>query len=255
MRWNCIGRSVVGTSHMSSGRACDDVVHYKTIATIQPNDTLIVCVCDGAGSAEYGAVAAETVANRMVALLSEQITGGTPLTEGLIHSAAVTVYHELVTIAHESETDITEYACTLLGAVLLPDFAAFFQIGDGAIVRQDTGGDYLPVWWPDNGEYLNTTNFLIDDPELTNLRIAISDSRQTQIAIFTDGLQMLALNNELRTGHTPFFAGLFPSVLAADTPDKEAVLNHKLAEYLQSEIINERTDDDKTLFLAAYCPR
>ncbi len=255
MRWNCIGRSVAGTSHLSSGRACDDALHYKIIDTIQPNDTLIVCACDGAGSAKYGAVAAETVANSMVALLSEHITRGNQITEGLIHSAAVAVRHELATLAHESETDITEYACTLLGAVLQPDFTAFFQIGDGAIVRYDTDGSYVPVWWPDNGEYLNTTNFLIDDPALTNLKIAVAETGQTQIALFTDGLQMLALNNELRTGHTPFFAGLFPSVLAADTPDKEAILKNKLAEYLQSEIINERTDDDKTLFLATYCSK
>ncbi|MBL7692983.1 MAG: protein phosphatase 2C domain-containing protein [Flavipsychrobacter sp.] len=255
MRWNCIGQSVAGTSHTSSGRACDDALHFKIIDTLQPNDTLIVCVCDGAGSAEYGALASNTVATRVVVLLTEQINGGVPLTENLIHSTAVAVHSELATMAKESEADITEYACTLLGAILHPDISAFFQIGDGAIVRHDNDGKYVPVWWPDNGEYLNTTNFLIDDPELTNLKISIIDTQQTQIAIFTDGLQMLALNNEQRTGHTPFFAGLFPSVLAADTPEKEAILNQKLAEYLQSDMINERTDDDKTLFLAAKCPR
>lgn len=255
MRWNCIGQSIAGTSHTSSGRACDDALHFKIIDTLQPNDTLIVCVCDGAGSAKYGALAANTVATRMVALLTDQITGGIPLTENLVHATAIAVHSELSTMAKESETDITEYACTLLGAILHPEISAFFQIGDGAIVRHDADDNYVPVWWPDNGEYLNTTNFLIDDPELTNLKISITETQQTQIAIFTDGLQMLALNNELRTGHTPFFAGLFPSVLAADTPDKEAILNQKLAEYLQSDMINERTDDDKTLFLAAQCPR
>jgi hypothetical protein len=255
MRWNCIGQSVAGTSHLSSGRACDDALHFKIIDTLEANDCLIVCVCDGAGSAEYGALAAETVATRMVVLLTDQITGGIPISENLIHSTAVAVLQELATMASESEKDITEYACTLLGAILHPEISAFFQIGDGAIVRQDTDDNYLPVWWPDNGEYLNTTNFLIDDPELTNLKISVTETQQTQIAIFTDGLQMLALNNELRTGHAPFFAGLFPSVLAADTPEKKAILNQKLADYLQSDIINERTDDDKTLFLAAKCPR
>lgn len=255
MRWNCIGQSVVGTSHMSSGLGCDDALHYNITETIQPNDTLIVCVCDGAGSAEYGALAAETVATRMATLLTEQITGGSQLTENLIHSTAVTIRQELAAMAHENETDITEYACTLLGAILHPEISAFFQIGDGAIIRHDINDNYVPVWWPDNGEYLNTTNFLIDDPELTNLKISVTETQQTQIAIFTDGLQMLALNNEQRTGHTPFFAGLFPSVLAADTPEKEAILNQKLADYLQSDMINARTDDDKTLFLAAKCPR
>jgi hypothetical protein len=240
---------------LSSGRACDDALHYNVIDTKQPNDTLIVCVCDGAGSAKYGALAADTVATRMVTLVTEQITGGIPLTENLIYSTAVAVREKLVTMANESETDITEYACTLLGAILHPEVSAFFQIGDGAIVRYDTDDNYVPVWWPDNGEYLNTTTFLIDDPELTNLKISVTETQQTQIAIFTDGLQMLALNNEMRTGHTPFFAGLFPSVLGADTPDKEAILNQKLADYLQSDMINARTDDDKTLFLAAKCPR
>jgi hypothetical protein len=36
----------------------------------------------------------------------------------------------------------------------------------------------------------------------------------------------------------------------ADSADKTEMLNKRLAEYLDSTQINERTDDDKTLFLA-----
>jgi hypothetical protein len=71
-----------------------------------------------------------------------------------------------------------------------------------------------------------------------------------EVAIFTDGLQMLALNMESRTVHQPFFSDLFRYLRMANDADKVSILNGKLATYLDSPGINGRTDDDKTLFLA-----
>ena len=253
MRWNCIGQSVAGSSHISSGRPCEDALSYEVITAADSPETLIVCVCDGAGSALRGGEAAASVAKSIVEHASKRISENEHVTEGLIQSICAAAYEELAIAATQNDLELPEYACTVAGAILQPDLSAFFQIGDGAIITLQPDGVYYPVWWPENGEYLNTTNFLTDDVNLTCLKIVITETGQTQVSIFTDGLQMLALNNELKTGHTPFFAGLFPSVVAANTREKEIILNQKLAEYLQSEVINERTDDDKTLFLAAKC--
>jgi len=43
---------------------------------------------------------------------------------------------------------------------------------------------------------------------------------------------------------------MFRSLRMAGDDSKIDILNKKLSDYLSSEIINSRTDDDKTLFLA-----
>jgi hypothetical protein len=79
----------------------------------------------------------------------------------------------------------------------------------------------------------------------------VLDERVDEVAIFTDGLQMLALNMEYENVHQPFFKDMYRVLRLADEPAKVDLLNGKLADYLNSNQINDRTDDDKTLFLAS----
>jgi hypothetical protein len=85
---------------------------------------------------------------------------------------------------------------------------------------------------------------------MPNLKIIKILEPVHEVALTTDGLQMLVLNNETSTLHQPFFTSLFKGLRIADDSEKIEILNKKLREYLSSSIINERTDDDKTLFLA-----
>jgi hypothetical protein len=67
-----------------------------------------------------------------------------------------------------------EFACTLLGAVVGQDRAAFFQIGDGAIVVSNRAepDDYGWVFWPQHGEFANQTNFITQDNALEILELS-----------------------------------------------------------------------------------
>ena len=138
----------------------------------------------------------------------------------------------------------------MLGCFITNKNAVFFQIGDGAIVRNDGTGHYVTIWWPQNGEYLNSTSFLIDDKNFGNLQVTILDEKIDEVALITDGLQQLTLNTETEQVHQPFFKSLFSLLRTADDEKKISILNQKLIEYLRSDQINNRTDDDKTLFLA-----
>jgi hypothetical protein len=64
------------------------------------------------------------------------------------------------------------------------------------------------------------------------------------VALFTDGLERLALHFATKTSYQPFFAPLFK--FATDLNATEA----DLAGFLASERICSHTDDDKTLVLA-----
>jgi hypothetical protein len=70
-----------------------------------------------------------------------------------------------------------------------------------------------------------------------------------RVAVFSDGLQRLALNMADNTAHEPFFTNFF-RVLGASTPEQGDQLHGALLRFLRSPDVNERTDDDKTLALA-----
>jgi len=77
----------------------------------------------------------------------------------------------------------------------------------------------------------------------------VSDVRERiqEVALLTDGLQMLALNFAARKPHAPFFEPLFTALRGAVSPDDLVV---PLRAFLDSDAVNSRTDDDKTLVLA-----
>ena len=249
MKWKAIGHSVIGTSHIQSGKTCEDSVSYKIISK-EEQEVLICCVSDGAGSAKYAADASSHVTRRILELAAADVTADMEIGDGRIIFYAEQLYDELAAMAGEKQVEINEYSCTLLGCILYGDRSVFFQIGDGALIMDDGSGTYVTVWWPQNGEYSNTTNFLIDNVLFPNLQIKVSDQKVDEIAITTDGLQMLILSNETRAVHQPFFTDLFKYLRMASKEEDINTLNRRLTEYLSSDKINNRTDDDKTLFLS-----
>jgi hypothetical protein len=254
MIWKAIGRSVTGTSHIAIDKGCEDALAYKVVMDANGMDVLLCCASDGAGSAQYAAFASSYATGSMIDSLSNIITDCIAITEAAIYGVAEHIYDHLAKEAENRNVPLNEFSCTLLGCCIGKNRAVFFQVGDGAIARNDGSGYYTPVWLPQNGEYQNATTFLIDDPTFKDLHIMIVEEQVDEVAIFTDGLQMLALNMEAGTAHQPFFTDLFKYLRMADGEDKIKVLDRKLEEYLNGRAINERTDDDKTLFLASRHP-
>ncbi len=254
MIWKAIGQSVTGTSHAATDKGCEDAVCYKVIKDSDDNEVLICCASDGAGSAQYAALASEYTTQQFIDKLSEKVLDGFIITEAIIYSIAEEVYEGLKNEADLKQVPVNEFSCTLLGCCITDNRSAFFQIGDGAVVRNDGLGFYTAVWWPQNGEYLNTTSFLVDDPSFKDLRVTIIYERVDEVAIITDGLQMLALNMDGGVVHQPFFADLFKVVRMAENEYEVGILQLKLEEFLNTSQVNNRTDDDKTLFLASRLP-
>jgi muconolactone delta-isomerase len=249
MMWKAIGQSVIGSSHIATGKGCEDAIAYEELNG-KNGSTLVCCISDGAGSAAHSGFAAQFAVSKASELIREIVLHEPELTEALIYTVAEGVYHGLEQQAAQQNVPMCEYACTLLGCIITEKTSAFFQVGDGAIIRNDHADGYCTIWWPQNGEYHNTTYFITDDNSFANLHILLTDTPVHEVALLTDGLQMLALNMESTSVHQPFFRDLFTFLRQADTDDKVAVLNRKLAEFLNSDRINLRTDDDKTLFLA-----
>jgi hypothetical protein len=147
-----------------------------------------------------------------------------------------------------SQRDCTtrELATTLCVAIVGPEKSYFFQIGDGAIILGNNSL-YGVVFWPQSGEYANTTNFLTADEYRDALEFLATPSSCSKVALMTDGIERLALRFDNQTPHTPFFEPLFRALDSASDLGK---LNEGLRDFLGSSSVQNRSDDDKTLVLA-----
>ena len=238
--WKLVYGSVRGTSHVRSGQPCQDYCAATVVGT-----TVVVACADGAGSAELSHLGSRSAVERFLEEAAQGFAGTTPARDVIaswVDGARGRVLEEAATQGSTPR----QLACTLLGALVSDDWAAFVQIGDGAIVFDGEAG-YELAFWPDNGEYANTTRFLTDDDYRDHLRIEIVDRPISELAALTDGLQMLALDFGITRVHDRFFAPLFRTV--RDGPSAEA-LRASLLDFMDSKRVNERTDDDKTLLLA-----
>ena len=258
--WRYVYTSVRGTGHLDTNLPCQDasLVHQAINSADEP--LLVLLASDGAGSAARSEEGSQLVCEEALKLVEYRFTSaefrpdedyGAELTQQLRSL--------LTTRAEVLGCSLRDLACTLNVAVILPEWAWFLQIGDGAIIVQpstdnpvETDDPLEVVFWPDNGEYANQTYFLTDVPD-EHVHTKLDERPFERVSLITDGLQTLALLLVKRRAHSPFFLPMFQTVEAA--PD-EGVSAHQalmpaLERFLDSKSINARTNDDKTLVLAS----
>jgi hypothetical protein len=247
VNWRYISASVVGTSHLKLELPCQD--SCMVVEALGQNDVsyLVAIASDGAGSARFAQTGAELTCEAGARAVVEMLERSPEGVQAIAPQAIVDAIR--IAIQQRATADdvaMRDFACTLVGAVVGPEKACFFQIGDGAIVARN-GGALECVFWPDGGEYANTTFFVTDPDAHTHLQCRV-DGAPEEVALMTDGLQRLGLVFMSKTVHAPFFDSMF-AVLRTASPDACDELSGSLAQFLDSEPVNSRTDDDKTLVL------
>jgi hypothetical protein len=143
-----------------------------------------------------------------------------------------------------------DFAATVVAVVTDGFRTMVVQVGDGcAAVKDADTGDWVVPIWPDHGEYASTTWFVTDDPE-PKCRIHCEQRSISAVAVMSDGLERLALNLGAQQPFGGFFNGMIGPVTASSVEGRDTHLCLELGEYLKSETVCARTDDDKTLVLA-----
>lgn len=256
--WRLALASAVGTSHSGTGAPCQDRADHHIFDTPH-GPVLVAVVCDGAGSAAHSQIGAWLAARTFIELVEVHLEGGESvarLERDEVCRWIDEVGEHLAAHARGNGHSVRDYACTLLAAIVGEDAAAFVQIGDGAIVvshGEEDGWSY--VFWPQHGEFANTTNFVTSANALEVLEFGTARRRLDEFAIFSDGLENLVLHHGTRTVHERFFNTMFPPVRNALITGEDEKLSASLERYLQSPVVCDRTDDDKSLILATRVPR
>ena len=246
--WKTIHASVIGTSHIASGTPCQDESIANILYDINGNDYLVCVVADGAGSATKGGRGAELACVTAISSIEGYLKEATIFIPENVTGWIKKIRQIIFSEAETEELTGRDFACTLLGAVIAQEVAVFFQIGDGAIVISNNNVQGV-AFWPDSGQYANMTYFVTDEDALSHLQVAIIDTNIDEVAILSDGLQRLALLFDKKSPHAPFFDSMLCALRLQPEDQAEALQPH-LVNFLKSDQVNERTDDDKTLILA-----
>lgn len=252
--WRTAHASVVGTSHVATGTPCQDSGGCEVLAAADGSEILVAAVADGAGSARRSDEGAQLAVRSFLSTFGP-LAAAEPGLEGMDAGRLTAWFRglrdEIAAMAEAAGNAPGDYACTFLAAVVGPARAVFLQIGDGAIVVRDRNtDDFSWMFWPQHGEFANTTNFLTQDDFEGALEVEVVEGELCEIAIFSDGIERLVLDIAGRTVHTPALKPIF-TWLAGTVPTAGANGPAPgLVAFLGSERVNSRTDDDKTLVMA-----
>lgn len=247
--WRYVGASVQGTSHQRNNTPCQD---YNVVTDVNGAHLLLVC-SDGAGSGSRSELGSEIACRTLVDEVTRFASLGGEI-ENVTRETAVewlqAIRAKLETQAEAAGVTTRELACTIVAALIGSLSTTFIQVGDGAAVTVAPDGTYRVVFWPDQGEYANTTFFVTGPDAVERLRVEITSDPVRDVALFTDGLQNVALRYESRSAHAPFFAPMFARLRSEE---EWQALGDPLKTFLGSEAVCKRTDDDCTLVLASRC--
>lgn len=248
-RWKVVGVSAQGVSHLKTATPCQDAHCWEVL----PNGVLIAAVSDGAGSAAFSEEGANVAADAAIAALRRILTTDDPAAispeqggwHGVLSDAMEQARQSVVALAERRGEPLREFAATLIVLIATSEFVTAMQVGDGAAVAGDDAGALFTLTSPQSGEYINETFFLASPEALDSAQFAFRRGRISQLALLSDGLQLLALKMPAGEPHAPFFAPLFRFAAECGEDGQQ-----QLQSFLRSPRIADRSDDDLTLLLA-----
>jgi len=251
--WRYALASAIGSSHVRSGTPCQDASASEVFSPAGAS-VFVGVVSDGAGSAPLSQIGSRLCCEIWRDEARAALEGGAGVAALDRAFAAETLRRfqaVLGRVARRAARPVRDFACTLLFAAADERSASFAQIGDGAIVVAPAeSGGYGWVFWPQQGEYVNQTFFASESRAAERLCFEQRHGVLDELALFSDGLQGLVLDQRLRTAHARFFEPMFAAVRRAPPGHSEA-LSRSLEGYLRSRSVETRTDDDKSLILAS----
>lgn len=222
------------------------------------NRCVFAAVSDGAGSAmfgQYGAAisclalmdSADKYTNRTIDTgCTTQHASDVP-SKTHIENWIQRVRHFIQIRARRDNVPFKEFSSTIAGLMITPNGFAALQIGDSVVVGR-RNGNWEVLLWPCTGEFESSTYFITDTP-LRQLQLANGGREFDAFAVFTDGLNHLALSKMHKCAYSGFFTPMLRPLDQCKQAGTMLELSKQLKQYLGSDVVCDKTDDDKTLIL------
>jgi hypothetical protein len=250
--WLVTAASQAGMTHVGRGEPCADAFAIGEIGAV-----LVLALADGAGSARFGGQAARFAVQEAVRVSRALYPNGSEEREpceflrevfrgtlaGLLHQ--ISAWRD----ALAEPLRLSDYHTTLLLAVVSDSHLLVGNIGDGWLIARGGDGIARAVAPPPRGEYCNETFFLTSEHAIEDAVCeAVSSGDLDAIALLSDGTSWFAVDLEARQPGQALFDNLFR--FAADREIPVERKNEDLADFLASDLVCRKTDDDTTLMLA-----
>lgn len=257
MPWRAIVRFAVGTRHERQELPCQDYGAYY----LCNNDVIVGAIADGAGSSNYSHIGAKLAVEKVITTfeaiarrnLNKKLSSSCPLNSEEARRLFTTVVKRVTkTLQEQADSNcytVDELACTLLIVVAAPEWLVAMQIGDGFLVLGLDDKNYQMLFQPDKGEFANQTTFVTSSDAIEMMQVHILQGKQRFICASTDGLEKVAIKMSNWVPFFPFFKPLEEYLYETSDPEHE---DDYIESFLNSERLNAKTDDDKTLLLCLY---
>lgn len=248
--WKATVHSAMGTRHQQRGVPCQDYGDYVT-----RDASIVGAVADGAGSAKFSDIGAQLAVKTVLSNLEGWLARQSSLEQEVIEGQVQSIFEsalDATVLALDQEAQAGGYAlrelgCTLLTFIATPNWIAAMQIGDGFIVAQTSEADpYQLLFQPEKGEYINETVFVTSEQALDAMQVVVKSGVQPLVCAATDGLEKVAIRFHDWQPHAPFFAPFKSCLQTMDVPEERQTY---LETFLNSDRLNAKTDDDKTLLM------
>lgn len=235
-----------GSAHLASGKPCQDASNI--VSTGKNFDIIILAASDGAGSAKYSEAGSKAVVETIINFFLETCYDLESPEEYILEldKSDIALLMQDITscvsiLASEKEANLSEFSATAIGAIVNQKCAFFFQVGDGCLVYHHE--DSLKcATWPEHGSQAGETVFVTCHDSADHIQTLTVDGEIDFVIAFTDGIERIALDLKERKPSQGFFFPLIRGLL-----QYELDANDRLRQWLASEVVCSRTDDDKTI--------
>ena len=246
---------IIGTSVRGPGHVEDDIPNQDSWAKeVLSDNSLIIAVGDGVGSADSSEIGSEIATNEVCRVLEQFLDSTESFDKSVTQEAFQDAFEQAKTAVREKAEDIekppSELQTTLLAVVVTPSGTAGAAVGDGGIVCQQGSSYELLVEREMAMVDLAASHItypLVDD-EWPSYRYGFTKSCDG-VVIFSDGVEEFVWD-DLESVRPEFFDGVFEITNKIKHPESAS---QKLEELLESEKF-KKLSDDKTVAVADVPP-
>ncbi|RAX54517.1 hypothetical protein CCY99_03505 [Helicobacter sp. 16-1353] len=233
--WNIMQCAVQGRGHIKSNTPCQD----KT-DSLYTNDTFIIALADGAGSARFSHYGAESVTKFICLELSEKFDSYFANNDGVVIKQQLLdgLLEVLSERAEQLECEINDLASTLLVVAVKNEQFIMAHIGDG-VIGYLKNNELKTASCPENGEFVNTTVFTTSKDAIMTMKLINGDLGEIcGFVLMSDGSEASLYNKQEHK-----IADIVKKIMQISTFIPIEKLQEQLRESFEKVIIKTTSDD------------